>query len=780
MRISVIGGGPAGLYFAILMKAARPSARITVYERNRPDDTFGFGVVFSDETLATFERYDPESYRLITEHFAYWDDIEIHFKGTVHRIGGNGFCGCSRPTLLKLLHQRCRALGVTLLFEHEVTDIDALIADSDLVVAADGINSAVRKKFEDHFRPSVDLRPNHFTWMGSDRPLDAFSFFFRETEHGLFVAHTYQYEPGRSTWVLETDPETFRRAGLGAMDEEQSARFLEGVFAEELAGHKLITNRSIWRNFPTIRNARWVKDNVVILGDAKGTAHFSIGSGTKLAMEDSIALFEAFQAESDVAGALARFESQRREDVEKTQHAAEVSLVWFEHLDRFWHMDPLQFAFGLMTRSKSITYDNLRLRAPAFVDSVDRMFASKVRGELGFDVDTKRPVPPMFQPFRLRGLTLANRLVLSPMCQYSAVEGCPTDWHMVHLGARALGGAGLIYTEMTDVSEEGRISPGCAGIYTDEHEAAWKRIVDFVHANSAGKICLQLGHAGRKASTRLMWDGIDEPLETGNWPIMSASPLPYYPHSQVPREMTRADMDKVVADFVAAATRADRAGFDMLEVHVAHGYLLASFISPLTNRRTDEYGGSLENRLRFPLEVFDRVRAAWPDDKPMSVRISATDWKEGGITGDDAVSIARAFAEHGCDLIDVSTGQTVHDAEPVFGRMFQTPFSEQIRNEAGLATMCVGNIVSADQVNTILAAGRADLVALARPHLVDPAFLMRAAAFYGVRDVHCPPQYLAGMDQLYRTAAREREDLLELRRKARPKSHHQTLPEAAQ
>ncbi|MEQ8818437.1 MAG: bifunctional salicylyl-CoA 5-hydroxylase/oxidoreductase [Thalassobaculum sp.] len=779
MRISIIGGGPAGLYFAILMKAARPAVDITVYERNRPDDTFGFGVVFSDETLETFERYDPASYRSITEHFAYWDDIEIHFKGSVHRIGGNGFCGCARPTLLRLLHRRCRDLGVELLFEHEVTDIDALIAGSDLVVAADGINSAVRRRFAEHFQTTVDLRPNHFTWMGSDKPLDAFSFFFRETEHGIFIAHTYQYEPGHSTWVLETDPATFERAGLAAMTEEQSARFLESVFAEELAGHRLITNRSIWRNFPTIRNARWVKDNLVILGDAKGTAHFSIGSGTKLAMEDAIALFEAFRAEADVTGALTRFETQRREDVEKTQHAADVSLVWFEHLDRFWHMDPVQFAFGLMTRSKSITYDNLRLRAPEFVDAVDKVFAGQVRDQ-GFDVDTKRPKPPLFQPFQLRGMTLANRLVLSPMCQYSAVDGCPTDWHMVHLGARALGGAGLIYTEMTDVSEEARITHGCAGIYTDAHEAAWKRIVDFVHANSTGKICLQLGHAGRKGSTRLMWDGIDEPLETGNWPIVSASPLPYYPHSQAPREMTRADMDRVVADFVQAAERADRVGFDMLEVHVAHGYLLASFVSPLTNRRTDEYGGALENRLRFPLEVFDRVRAAWPDDKPMSVRISATDWKDGGITGDDAVEIARAFGEHGCDLIDVSTGQTVHDAEPVFGRMFQTPFSEQIRNEAGQATMCVGNIVSADQVNTILAAGRADLVALARPHLVDPAFLMRAAAFYGVRDVHCPPQYLAGMDQLYRTAARDREDLLELRRKARPKSHHRSLPEAAQ
>ena len=616
------------------------------------------------------------------------------------------------------------------------------------------------------------MRRNKFTWMGSTRPLDAFTFFFRETEHGIFIAHSYQYQPGLSTWVLETDPETFARAGLDQLDETKSARFLEGVFAKELAGHKLIINRSLWRNFPTIHCERWTHRNIVLIGDAKATAHFSIGSGTKLAMEDAIALYEAFRATAgkDVQRALAHYEAERRLEVEKTQHSADVSLVWFEHVRRFWNMDPTRFAFGLMTRAKAITYDNLALRAPEFVAEIDKVVARDVRRQ-GFDVDVVKPTVPMFQPFRLRGMTLANRVVVSPMDQYSADDGMPTDWHLVHLGSRATGGAGLIFTEMVCVSEDARITPGCTGIYSDAQEAAWKRIVDFVHANSAAKFCLQLGHAGRKGATRLMWEGMDQPLEQGAWPVISASALPYYPHSQVPREMTRADMEAVIADFVQAIERGQRAGFDMAELHCAHGYLLASFISPLTNTRTDQYGGCLENRLRFPTEVFPAMRKAWPDEKPMSVRISATDWKEGGLSGDDAVEVARAFAEAGCDLIDVSTGQTVHDAEPVFGRMFQTPFSDQIRNEAGLATMCVGAITSADQVNTIVAAGRADLVALARPHLVDPFFTMKAAAWYGATNIHCPPQYLPGRDQIFRNSVRDRADLTQLKLKAKPKGH---------
>ena len=766
MKISILGGGPAGLYFSILIKKARPDYEVALYERNRADDTFGFGVVFSDQTLDIFRRYDPVSHAAILANFAYWDDIEIHFKNETIRVGGNGFCGCSRQTLLRLLQERARGLGVVLHFEREI-DTLAAFAGSDLIIAADGINSRVRSQHADHFQPVTDLRPNKFVWLGSTRPFDAFTFFFRETGHGIFIAHCYQYEQGHSTWVIETDPKTWARAGLDKRDEAQSARFLESVFAKELGGHSLITNRSLWRNFPMIRNTRWVKDNIVLLGDAKATAHFSIGAGTKLAMEDAIALFEALKAHGDdVKAALSSFERDRREDVEKTQHAANVSLVWFEHLARFWNYDPIKFAFGLMTRSKSITYDNLAMRAPEFVRAVTENFAREQEAA-GLPV-RGADVPPMFQPFRLRQMELDNRVVLSPMCMYSADQGMPDDWHLVHLGARALGGAGLIFTEMTNVSSEARITHGCAGIYTDEQEAAWNRVVDFVHGHSAAKICMQLGHAGRKGATKLIWDGMDEPLEAGGWPLIAASAVPYYPHSQVPRPMTRADMDQVRDDFVRAARRAQRAGFDMLELHCGHGYLLASFISPLTNLRTDAYGGSLENRLRYPLEIFTALRDAWPIEKPISVRISATDWKEGGLTGEESVEVARMFSRAGCDLIDVSTGQTVHDAEPVFGRMFQTPFSDKIRNEAGIATMAVGAITSADQINTILAAGRADLVAIGRGHLVDPSLTLRAAAWYGI-DMTVPPQYALGYRAQLSLARRERQELADLRQRARPR-----------
>jgi anthraniloyl-CoA monooxygenase len=738
-------------------------------------------VVFSDQTLETFQNYDLESYRSITENFAYWDDIEIHFKGTVRRIGGNGFCGCSRATLLLLLHQRAQALGIEIKFQHEITDIHAELRDADLVIGSDGINSRVRETFKDHFKPHTDLRPNKFSWMGSTRPFDAFTFFFKETKYGIVIVHAYQYEPGRSTWIFETDPETFQKMGLDPLDEPGTAKLMEELFAEELQGHKLIINRSMWRNFPAIRCDRWVYENCVILGDAKATAHFSIGSGTKLAMEDAIGLYESFRRKGgqNVKAALTDYEATRREEVEKTQHSANVSLVWFEHVKRFWDMSPNRFIFGLMTRSKAITYDNLALRAPEFVNEVDHMVADETRAQ-GFDVDTQTPLVPMFQPFRLRGMTVSNRVVVSPMCQYSAKDGLPNDWHLVHLGSRAIGGAGLLFTEMTDVSAEARISPGCTGLYNDEQEKAWKRIVEFVHANSAAKICMQLGHAGRKGATKLSWEGNDEPLEQGAWPIVSASPIPYFPNSQVPREMTRADMDRTVADYVAAVKRAERAGFDMIELHAAHGYLIASFISPITNKRTDEYGGSLENRMRFPLEVFRAMRKAWPDDKPMSVRISATDWIDGGVTGDDAVLIARMFEDAGCDLIDVSTGQTAPESSPIYGRMYQTPFSDQIRNEAGIATMAVGAITTADQVNTIVASARADLVALARPHLMDPFFTMRSAAWYGADNVACPPQYLAGRDQLFRNSERDREEVTELKRKAKPKPQIDTWKQAAE
>ena len=776
MKVAIIGGGPAGLYAAILLKKQRPSADITVHERNRADDTFGFGVVFSDATLDNFEKHDLPSYRRITQEFAYWDDIAVHFRGTVHRVGGNGFCGCSRQKLLLILQERARELGVVLHFEVDIED-ESRFADADLVLIADGINSRFREKYVDHFQPKVDLRSNKFAWMGSTRSLDAFTFIFQETEWGPFIAHAYQYEAGHSTWIFETDPETFERAGLTGLNETQSAARMADIFGWFLDGHKLLTNRSMWRNFPMIRSKRWVKDNMVLLGDAKASAHFSIGSGTKLAMEDAIALAEAMERAPSIQAALEVYEYGRREEVEKTQHAADVSLVWFEHVDRFWEFDPVQFAFGVMTRSKAITYDNLKLRAPDFVAEVEKSFARQVRSN-GFDVNTDKPVVPLFQPFRLREMEIANRAVVSPMCMYSAKEGVPTDFHLVHYGSRAIGGAGLIFTEMTCVSRDARITPGCAGLWNDEQEAAWRRVVDFVHANSASKICLQLGHAGRKGATKLMWDGIDRPLDEGGWEVFSASPLPYFPDSQVPRELDRAGMNAVRDSFVAAAERGERCGFDMLELHCAHGYLLASFISPLTNTRSDDYGGSLANRLRFPLEVFEVLRAVWPKHKPMSVRISATDWADGGITGDDAVAIARAFAEAGVDLVDVSTGQTVRDAQPIYGRMFQTPFSDQVRNEARVATMCVGNITTADQANTILAAGRADLVALGRPHLVDPFFTMKAAAWYGADGAFCPPQYLPGKDQIFRNSVRDRLDLEELRIKAKPKTRAELKAEA--
>jgi anthraniloyl-CoA monooxygenase len=774
MRIAIAGGGPAGLYFALLMKRDWPAIDVTVIERNRADDTFGFGVVFSDQTLDLFEAADRPSYEAIRNNFAYWDDIAIHFKGDMHRIGGNGFCGCSRRTLLTLLQDRARKLGVRLSFETEIADVSALQRDYDLVVASDGINSRIRETHAAHFEPEVDLRPNRFVWMGSTKPLDAFTFIFKEVPEGIVIVHAYQYEAGRSTWIFELDPETFRRMGFEGLGEAETAARLEALFADELDGHGLVTNRSLWRQFPMIRTKRWVKDNVVLVGDAKATAHFSIGSGTKLAMEDAIHLHRAFRTQGlNVRAALDAFETDRREEVEKTQHAADVSLVWFEHVDRFFDFDSTRFAFGLMTRSKAITYDNLALRAPAFVARTDAALARDLGSDARLMPDGT-PAPPAFQPLRLRDMRIENRIVLSPMCMYSATDGMPDDWHLMHYGSRAIGGAGLIFTEMTCVAEDARITPGCTGLWNDAQEAAWTRIVDFAHRQSSAKLCLQLGHAGRKGATRLMWEGMDRPLKDGAWPIVSASPLPYYPESQVPRELTRDGMDRIRDQFVAAVRRAERCGFDMIEMHAAHGYLLASFISPLTNQRTDDYGGALEKRLRFPLEVFRAMRAAWPSHKPMSVRISATDWAEGGVTGDEAVDIARAFADAGCDLVDVSTGQTTARSRPVYGRMFQTPFSDQIRNEAGIATMCVGNITSADQINTIVAAGRADLVAMARPHLVDPSFALRAAAWYGV-DMAVPPQYQPGKDQIMRNTPRERFDIEALKLKAKPRSHQPVL-----
>ena len=782
MKIVVIGGGPAGLYFAALMKQAEPARDIVLYERNRADDTFGFGVVFSDETLGEFVAADPETYREIIDNFAYWDEIDIHFNGEVIRSGGHGFCGIARQKLLDILRRRCERLGIQLHFQAEIgADVRRQFADADLIVAADGINSAIREHYADHFKPTLDWRRNKFVWLGTTKPLDTFTFIFRANQDGLFQVHAYRFDDSTATWIVETAEETWARAGLEHASEADTVAYCEELFRPDLDGHPLLINRSLWRTFPTIRCERWVHDKLVLIGDAVHTAHFSIGSGTKLAMEDAIALAGALNLESDVARALAAFEVERHDEVGKLQHAAQVSLEWFENTGRYQGFEPLQFAMSLLSRSKRITYDNLRLRDAGFVAAVDAWFARKVARETGLAVATDPAPAPMFTPFRVREMTLVNRVVCSPMCQYSAKDGVPNDWHLVHLGARAIGGAGLIYTEMTDVSPGARITHGCTGMYDEAQVAAWRRITDFVHQNSAAKICLQLAHAGRKGATALPWEaGYDEPIDDGAWPILAASALPYFPHSQVPKAMDRADMERVRDDFAGAAERAERAGFDMLEIHFAHGYLLSNFISPLTNIRDDAYGGSLENRMRFPLEVFDAVRAVWPQAKPISVRLSATDWvADRGLTAADSVAIARMLKAQGCDLVDVSAGQTTTEARPVYGRMFQVPFADQIRQEAGIATIAVGNITTADQVNTIVASGRADLVALARPHLADPYFTLRAATQYGYRAQAWPKQYQPGQEQAYLLAERAAEEEAEMRAAAQPLRPHQ-LNKAAQ
>lgn len=728
MDITVIGGGPAGLFFSLLMKRREPSHRIAVLERNGPDDTFGWGVVFSDETLNNIAAADPESYAEITRSFAHWDAIDIHYRGEMLTSRGHGFSGLARKRLLNILQRRAEALGVELRFHQEVSDVEPL-RRGDLLLAADGANSLVRGRYAEAFRPTLDWRPNKFIWLGTTRCFDAFTFFFKADRHGLWRVHAYQFDADHGTFIVETTEACWKSAGLAGASEDDTIAFCEKLFAEELQGHKLLKSRALWRSFPTVRNECWSFDRVALIGDAAHTAHFSVGSGTKLAMEDAIALADALaRAPGDVPAALAAYEAVRRPEVEALQRAAQASLQWFEETERYFgKLEPLEFASSLLTRSLRITHANLKQRDRDFVARLDRWFASKAANQSGVNVPAEPPPPPMFTPFRLRDMLLANRVVVSPMCQYSAADGMPDDWHLVHLGSRAVGGAGLIMTEMTDVSREGRISPGCAGLYKPEHAAGWKRIVDFVHRASSARIGIQLAHAGRKASTRRSWEGDSEPLPEGNWPIIAPSPIPYFPHSQVPRAMDRAEMDRVREDFVCATRLAEAAGFDIIELHFAHGYLLASFLSPLTNRREDEYGGSLANRMRYPLEVFAAVRAAWPAQKPMSVRISATDWMPDGFSPADAVEVARALKSAGCDIIDVSAGQTVPDQRPVYGRLFQTPFADRVRHEAAIPTMTVGNISSYADVNSILVAGRADLCVLARAHLYDPYWTRHAA-----------------------------------------------------
>jgi len=739
MKIVCIGGGPAGLYFALLYKKARPETEITVVERNPPGVTFGWGVVFSDETLSYLEENDRPTHEAITKSFAHWDAIDIHYKGACLRSGGHGFSGIARKELLVILQERCRELGVKLVFQTEVDDYEKTVAElggADLVLACDGVKSKIRERHADAFKPSIDVRKARYMWLGTKKKFDAFTFYFEENEHGMFQVHAYRFDEDTSTFIAECDEASFFAAGLDKMSTEESIAYLEKLFGKHLAGEKLLPNRSQWIQFSTIKNERWSHGNVVLMGDAAHTAHFSIGSGTKMAMEDSIALVKALLAHpTSIPKALEAYEEERRPIVERTQKAAQDSLLWFENVKRYRELEPTQFAFSLLTRSKRITFENLRLRDAAFAEHVRSWHEQRVPG-------AKPTAPAMFTPFKLRELTLANRVVVSPMCMYSAVDGLPNDFHFTHYLARAMGGAGLVMCEMTDVSREGRISPGCAGMYLPEHREAWQRIVTAVHERSASKIGMQLGHAGRKASTKVMWEGSDRPLERDNWPIMSASPLPYYPDSQVPREMDRSDMDAVKADYVRAARWADEAGFDLLEVHMAHGYLLASFISPLTNVRKDAYGGSREGRMRYPLEVLEAVREVWPKHKPLSVRISATDWLPGGIEDEDVIALARALKERGTDVIDVSCGMTTPDSRPKFyGRMYQAYWADMVKNEVKIPTIAVGNISSADQINTLILSGRADLCALARPHLANPHFTIGAAIEQGFRDVFIPNQY---------------------------------------
>ena len=759
MRIACLGGGPAGLYFSILMKKANPACEIAVIERNHPDSTFGWGIVFSDQTMDGFRQDDSKVVEEIERNFHHWDDIDIFFKGRRIVSGGHGFCGIGRLKLLQIFQARARELGVNLAFETECRDSDDYSREYDLVIGSDGVNSTIRTKYESHFNPRIAVGKCRFIWLGARIKLNAFTFAFKQTPWGWFNLHAYQFSAEWATFIVETPEETWLKAGIDRMEPDQSMAFCEDLFADLLSGSRLVSNvhhlrgSAVWLKFNRVLCERWFKDNIVLLGDAAHTAHFTIGSGTKLAMEDAAALVKVLNnTEGNVPTRLARYQSERETEALKLQSAARNRMTWFENIADYVHLEPEQFAFALLTGSQRVGHANQKLRDPAYTDGFDRWFADRCGVPV---LPGATPVPPMFAPFKLRSLTLANRVVVSPMCMYSAEDGLPTDFHLVHYGSRGMGGAALIVTEMTCISADARITPGCTGIWNEEQQIAWKRIADYIHANGASKVSLQIGHAGRKGSTRLAWDAIDMPLQSGGWPLLAPSPLPYIPGtSQGPKEMDRADMDRVKTDFVAATRRAASADFDMIEFHAAHGYLMSSFISPLTNQRRDDYGGSLENRCRYPLEVFRAMRTVWPAEKPMSVRISAHDWVPGGITPDDSVAVARLFKEAGADIIHVSSGQVSKEEAPVYGCMFQVPFSDKIRNVLDVPTIAVGNIFEADHVNTIIAAGRADLCALARPHLADPLWTLHAAAAQGFQEMPWPQQYRGGKLQLERNLER--------------------------
>lgn len=766
MKISIIGGGPGGLYFSILTKKAMPNCQIDIYERNKPDDSFGFGVVFSDETLGEFLKRDMQSYELIRSNFAYWDDIIIARDGEEVSIAGNGFCGCSRKTLLQLLQQRCIEEGVNLHFEQNVDDLNKF-KDSDIVIASDGIGSSIRTQFQKEFGTQVTLKKNRFVWLGSTKPLDAFTYFFRNSPHGMFVAHSYQYEKGMSTWIFECSDETWNKAGFEVTNETDTIAKISELFKEELDGHPLISNKSHWRQFPHVTNENWFHNNIVLLGDAKATAHYSIGSGTKLAMDSAIGLSDAVLANpNDVQAAFRHYEKTRRNTVEMIQYAALVSLDWFENMDRNAQHDFQQFAFGCMTRSKKVTFENLALRDASFPEKV----LTEFNANLGIS-DLKTPAA--FTPFSLRKMKLENRIVMAPMGQYSAENGLVNNWHLVHYGARATGGVGLILTEMTAVSKTGQITLGCAGIWNNNQVVEWKKITDFIHQNSNSKIGIQLGHSGRKGAVNVPKIGNNIPLETESWELISASPIPFSVQNKVPKEMTLENMNQVVSEFVQATKNADAADFDMIELQAHHGFLLASFLSPLTNIRKDEFGGSIENRLKFPLRVLTEMRKVFNPHKPMSVRISASDWAENGISEEDVLQIATAFRTAGADVINVSTGNTVENQKPLVGRMWQTPFSDAIRNSVHIPTITAGYIQDIDQINTILLNGRADLVALGRPLLLDANFVRNAQAYEQFKASDIPNQYLAGISHLYPFKASERKQMEGMKKALKPKSNKQ-------
>ena len=748
MKITVIGGGPGGLYFSILTKKAMPHCTIDVYERNKPEDSFGFGVVFSDETLGEFLKRDMQSYELIRSNFAYWDDIVVARDGQNVHAAGNGFCGCSRKTLLKLLHQRCREEGVNLYFEQNIDNLDTF-KDSDIIVAADGIGSGIRTIYQKEFGTNIELKSNRFVWMGSTKPLDAFTYFFRTTPYGLIVAHTYQYEEGMSTWIFECTDDTWQKLQFEVENEADTVAKLSEIFKEELDGHSLITNKSHWRQFPHVTNKKWFHNNIVLLGDAKATAHYSIGSGTKLAMDCAIGLHDAVVANSNnIQKAFEQYEATRRNPVEMIQYAASVSLEWFENMNRYKDFPFYQFSFGCMTRSKKVTYENLKLRDASYTDKVLEEFKT---------INSFESNSPAFTPYYLRNLKLENRIVMSGMGQYMAQDGLVNDWHFQHYTSRAIGGLGLIFTEMTAISDSGRITEGCAGIYREEQIAAWKRINDFIHTHTSTKMAIQLGHAGRKSKVSSQ--------------LISASALPFTAESIVPTEMTKEQMLEIKHQFVQSTKNAEAAGFDMIEIQAHHGFLLASFLSPLTNIRTDEYGGTIENRVKYPLEIVTAIRETFPSEKPISVRISATDWAENGIAEEDVLYFSSALKSIGIDIINVSTGNTVSNETPKTGRMWQVPFSDTIKNSIQIPTINAGTITDIDQINTIILNGKADLVALGKPLLLDPYFVRKAQAYENFEAEDIPKSYERGIAPLYSLQQTERKQLEKMKRKLKPKSN---------